>query len=182
MRRDAQPTADVPAFLIPVPSTEPPAHDACAAPHTCRPGPLRQRSRPTPHDGRTSRRAATRTLRAPAEHLRVDPAAQQFANFAVRLVLEVGEGRRPLSQLTGVVTPGLVDTFSPTRTAHRPALAGSPSGVRARLRTVDAHAAELFGSYTRGHRVFALAGRIERTTDRGPAPHGWLVTTLWLGR
>ncbi|TCN57113.1 hypothetical protein EV641_102257 [Rhodococcus sp. SMB37] len=109
----------------------------------------------------------------------VDTSAHRFAELAVRLVLEVVDGRRPDAQLTTVLTPALVTTFSAARRARTEA--DSAVVLRTRLQTVDARTAELFGSYARGHRVFAMAGRVVRTPTRGHTRHGWAITTLWLG-
>jgi hypothetical protein len=114
-----------------------------------------------------------------AQNWNVDPSAHRFADRAVRLVLEVVDGRRPDTQLATVLTPALVTTFGAARCAR--AEADSAVVLRARLQTIDARTAELFGSYARGHRVFAMAGRIVRTPARGHTRHGWVITTLWLG-
>ncbi|MEE2057542.1 Rv3235 family protein [Rhodococcus artemisiae] len=110
---------------------------------------------------------------------KVDTSAHRFAELAVRLVLEVVDGRRPDAQLMTVLTPALVTTFGAAR--HARTEADSAVVLRTRLQTVDARTAELFGSYARGHRVFAMAGRVVRTPVRGRTRHGWVITTLWLG-
>jgi hypothetical protein len=109
----------------------------------------------------------------------VDPAAVAFTERALRLVLEVLDRRRPETQLEAVLDPVLHDAITPARSVH--ADTGSAILLRTRLRGVDADTAELFGSYTRGHRVRALAGRITRTVPTRRTPHGWLITSLWLG-
>lgn len=109
----------------------------------------------------------------------IDPSAHRFADLAMRLVLEVVDGRRPDTQLSTVLTPALVTTFSAAPRARSEA--DSAVVLRARLQTLDARTAELFGSYARGHRVFAIAGRVVRAPARGHTRHGWVITTLWLG-
>ncbi|MEE2032850.1 Rv3235 family protein [Rhodococcus chondri] len=155
-----------------IPRFEPPIQDPCD----------RHRRyaarRATPHDGRSGRAP----LMVPHPGITrdpVDPSAFHFADLAVRLVLEVVDGRRPATQLAGVLEPALVATVAATRRS-RP-VSDTAVLLRSRLRAVDPRTAELFGSYARGRRVFALAGRIDRAPVRRRAPHGWLVTTLWLG-
>lgn len=155
-----------------IPRFEPPVQDPCDRHrrYTVR--------RATPHDGRSGR------MPSPVPHPTiapdpVDPAARRFADFAVRLVLEVVDGRRPDTQLAGVLDPALVAVVAATRRA-RP-VSGTAVVLRTRLRKADPRAAELFGSYARGPRVFAVAGRIDRAPIRTRSPHGWLVTALWLG-
>jgi len=46
---------------------------------------------------------------------------------------------------------------------------------RVRVRMVDGEAAEVFATYTRAHRVLAIAGRIEQVDDR------WRIVALQLG-
>lgn len=146
--------------------------------HTCdRPRRYATR-RATAHDGRSPRPARTASVAAPLATA-VDPAAAAFADRAVRLVLEVLDRRRPDTQLEAVLDPVLHDAMVPVRSARTDA--GSAIVLRARVRTVDADSAELFGSYMRGPRVFALAGRITRTAPTRRTPHGWLITSLWLG-
>ncbi|MFD6896170.1 Rv3235 family protein [Rhodococcus sp. NPDC060086] len=166
-------------FIRPVPLFEPPVQESCTAhrPHALR--------RTTPHSGRSGR------TRVAADRIRsripldtplspdIDPSAHRFADLAVRLVLEVVDGRRPDTQLSTVLTPALATTFSAAR--HARSEADSAVVLRARLQTRDARTAELFGSYARGHRVFAMAGRVVRAPARGHNRHGWVITTLWLG-
>lgn len=166
-------------FIRPVPHFEPPVQEPCTAhrPHAL--------PRTTPHSGRSGRTRTAAERRRPhrsaqtVPNRNVDASAHRFADFAVRLVLEVVDGRRPDAQLATVLTPALVQTFGAARRARGDA--DSAVVLRARLQTVDARTAELFGSYARGHRVFAMAGRVVRAPARGRTRHGWVITTLWLG-
>ena len=162
---------------------EPPAEDDNGRPcgHKVR--------RPTPHDGRSGRSpvryggaerpgtAGGGTEDRPAVPL--DPQVGKFADSAVRLVLEAVDGRRPAVQLTTVLDARLVSTITTGRTAR----AGRSTAVllRTRVRAVDPDTVELFGSYSRGERVFAFAGRMVRKRPRPRAAHRWTITTLWLG-
>lgn len=104
--------------------------------------------------------------------------AAAFADAALRLVLEVIDRRRPAAQLRSVLAPGLADAV----------LSASPAGQsgaavlrRMRLQTAggatpDA-AAEVFGCYSRGDRVHAIACRVEQL----PTPGRWLVVALHIG-
>jgi hypothetical protein len=102
-------------------------------------------------------------------------AAVVFADAALRHVLEVVDRRRPTAQLRPLVAPALIDrVIALTRAPHTAAA----TLRRVRLRMVDGdeeHQAEVFGSYTRGPRVLAIAARIELHRDR------WRIVALQLG-
>ena len=103
----------------------------------------------------------------------------RFADAALRRVLEVIDRRRSISQLNGLLAAGLVDSvLSANRLAD-------PDGSVAMLRRVRVQAvgspdvlaaAEVFGSYSRGRRMHAIACRIERMNS-GP----WQVVALHIG-
>ncbi|ULE33572.1 Rv3235 family protein [Mycobacterium sp. IDR2000157661] len=123
------------------------------------------------------RRRAPRPLRhapvvAPEPPPRI---AVAFADAALRRVLEVIDRRRPVAQLRSVLAPALTDTvLALAREQHDSAA----TLRRIRLRMVDdapAGTAEVFGTYTRGPRVRAIAARI--------APHGerWRLEALQIG-
>jgi Family of unknown function (DUF6459) len=102
--------------------------------------------------------------------------AAAFADAALRRVLEVIDRRRPSSQLTGLLTAGLVDSVL---SANR--LTGGVAVLRrVRLQAVGDPdgfaAAEVFGSYSRGPRMHAIACRIERIS-----PRRWQVAALHIG-
>lgn len=151
---------------------EPPVQRCCPA------GPHRRHTkrRLTPHDGRSMHVKAVPPTGRPLPE--VDPAARRFADLAARLILEVADRRRPEPQLAAVLHPSLHATVAVGAKTSDP---GTAVLLRTRLRAVDADTAELFGSYGRGHRVFALAGRISRHPVSRRTPHGWLLTTVWLG-
>jgi hypothetical protein len=102
--------------------------------------------------------------------------AASFADAAMRRVLEVIDRRRPIAQLNGLLAAGLVDSVL---SANR--LIDSQSGVavlrRVRLQAVTGPktAAEVFGSYSRGPRMHAIACRIELAAGR------WQVVALHIG-
>jgi hypothetical protein len=100
--------------------------------------------------------------------------AASFADAALRRVLEVIDRRRPVAQLNGLLTAGLVESVL---SANR--LAGSRDGVavlrRVRLQPAGPAAAEVFGSYSRGPRTHAIACRIEQRAGR------WQVVALHIG-
>ena len=105
--------------------------------------------------------------------------AASFADAALKRVLEVIDRRRPIAQLNGLLAAGLVDSVL---SANRPA--GTVGGVavlrRLRLQAVGDPdrfaAAEVFGSYSRGPRMHAIACRIERRTAGR-----WQVVALHIG-
>lgn len=105
-----------------------------------------------------------------------------FADAAVRRVLEVIDRRRPVAQLHGLLATGLVDSVL---CANRLATTHDGAAVLRRLRLqavgtagpVDRlAAAEVFGSYSRGRRIHAIACRIELRPDGR-----WQVVALHIG-
>jgi Family of unknown function (DUF6459) len=113
-----------------------------------------------------------------------------FADAALRRVLEVIDRRRPLAQLRPLLTPSLVDSVLSVGQTMAGSAGGHPTepegaAVLRRLRLQPAGypdpatAAEVFGSYSRGERVHAIAGRVERVVAvKGPR---WLVVALHIG-
>jgi uncharacterized protein DUF6459 len=100
-----------------------------------------------------------------------------FADAALRRVLEVIDHRRPLAQLRPLLAPGLVDSVLPVGRA----LAGQEGAAvlrRMRLQPVGdpATAAEVFGCYSRGDRIHAIACRVDQMQG-----NRWLVVALHIG-
>jgi hypothetical protein len=105
-------------------------------------------------------------------------AAAVFADAALRCVLEVSDRRRPIAALRTLLTAPLIDAV--VALGRTPSDEGAAVLRRVRVRTAEvvdgaATAAEVFGTYTRGARVRALAGRIELNDGR------WRVVALQLG-
>jgi hypothetical protein len=108
-----------------------------------------------------------------------------FADAALRRVLEVIDRRRPAAQLRPLLAPSLVDSVLSVGRALAGSGAGSEAAVlrRMRLQPVGRHnpdtAAEVFGTYSRGDRIHAIACRVEQA----PAVTGtrWLVVALHIG-
>jgi hypothetical protein len=154
--------------VTPVVDCEPPARDV----RLCRP--------PSPSILRKRNATAPQCLSAPTGAPLSGPMRQAalFADAAVRRVLEVIDRRRPITQLNGLLAAGLVDSVL---SANRPT--GGQQGVavlrRLRLQAVNGPAgpvaAEVFGSYSRGARMHAIACRIEQQTGR------WHVVALHIG-
>jgi Family of unknown function (DUF6459) len=100
-----------------------------------------------------------------------------FADAALRRVLEVIDRRRPLAQLRPLLAPSLVDSvLSPGRA---PAVReGAAVLRRMRLQPVGhpTTAAEVFGCYSRGDRIHAIACRVEQVADKR-----WLMVALHIG-
>lgn len=96
-----------------------------------------------------------------------------FADAALRRVLEVIDRRRPLAQLRPLLTPALIEAvLAMTRHPH----AAVATLRRVRLRVVDDGAdAEVFGTYSRGQRIRAIAARIAFDGQR------WRVVALQIG-
>ena len=170
--------------VMPVIEYEPPTRDAAAHrptfPPTSRPA-LRRRSQCAPH-----RPQRSQSEDAPAAAIPVmSPTMRQavtFADAALRRVLEVIDRRRSVAQLRPLLAPSLVDSvLSLSRSAAEQA--GAAVLRRVGLQPV-AHrgpetAAEVFGSFSRGDRIHAIACRVEQV----PAGNGtrWLVVALHIG-
>ncbi|WP_241665824.1 Rv3235 family protein [Prescottella subtropica] len=159
-----------PRFLSRAPRFEPPTAESTDAPVRC--GPLSSpvvSARRSPHDGRSPRRARPAVVDASDAH--------RFAEHALRLALEIIDRRRPPAQLRTVASPAVVDVvhylIRSAPTVHR---LGTASRVRVHIRPVRPGAAEVFGTYNRSGRVFAVAARIERGPDDHPAD--WTITSL----
>jgi Family of unknown function (DUF6459) len=156
--------------VVPVVDYEPPARNV----PQCRPEspPAAQRHAPRavrrPHD----RQAGAAPIMSPSMRQ-----AAVFADAALRRVLEVIDRRRPVSQLRPLLASGLVESVLPAGRA----LDTSPGAAvlrRMRLQPVGCPqtAAEVFGSYSRGERIHAIACRVEQ---RGH--NRWLMVALHLG-
>jgi hypothetical protein len=108
-----------------------------------------------------------------------------FADAALRRVLEVIDRRRPAAQLRPMLAPTLVDSvvaLGHTASAHQ-GRQGAAVVRRMRLqpaghRDPDA-AAEVFGCYSRGDRIHAIACRVERGPASGTTR--WQVVALHIG-
>ncbi|HEY2089103.1 MAG TPA: Rv3235 family protein [Mycobacterium sp.] len=166
--------SDQTAFAVTqVVDCEPPARDVrqCRPPS---PAALRRRNAHVPQRHSSHHQAPP----APAMSAPMHRAAR-FADAALRRVLEVIDRRRPISQLNGLLAAGLVDSVL---SANR--LAGADGGVavlrRVRLQAVGSPdgfaAAEVFGSYSRGPRMHAVACRIESVGSGR-----WQVVALHIG-
>jgi hypothetical protein len=114
--------------------------------------------------------------------------AAVFAEAALRRVLEVIDRRRSPAQLRSLLTGTLVDSvLAATRTpADRQAAAVLR---RVRLQAVGAAggtgtagAAEVFGTYSRGRRIHAIACRVEQLPElSGADGPRWQVVALHIG-
>lgn len=105
--------------------------------------------------------------------------AATFADAALRRVLEVIDRRRPVGQLRPLLAPGLVDSvLAVGRTA--PGQPGAAVLRRMRLQPAARDtAAEVFGTYSRGDRIHAVACRVERLPAGDKTR--WLVVALHIG-
>ncbi|MGE2725567.1 Rv3235 family protein [Mycolicibacterium pulveris] len=168
------PSVDAPPALVsPVIDYEPPpaGQPACVLPshHTLR--------RHTPRRLRAASVAEPRETAPPRD-------AIVFADAALRRVLEIIDRRRPVAQLRPILAPELTDIVVAMARASHTATRHDDRGTaatlqRVRLRMVDdisgAPAAEVFGTYTRGRRVRALAARIALTAGR------WRIVAIQIG-
>jgi hypothetical protein len=144
----------------------------------CEPPPVGITACPPPSLAALHRRT-TRPLRpvpGPVPREPLPPrAALLFADAALRRVLEVVDRRRSVAQLRPLVSPALIDAV--TALARTPQIAAATLR-RVRVRMVvddDTTQAEVFGTYTRGPRTMAIAGRIEYRENR------WRIIALQIG-
>jgi hypothetical protein len=163
------------AFAVePVVDYEPPTRNV----PPCRQAVQRRAPRPPrrPHSGRREPVAAAAVLSEPMRQAAI------FADAALRRVLEVIDRRRPVAQLRPLLVPSLID---PVWSVSRGTAAHDGAAVlrRMRLQPVGHRdheaAAEVFGSYSRGARMHAIACRVEKlATGTGVR---WQVVALHIG-
>lgn len=93
----------------------------------------------------------------------------------LRLTLEIVDRRRRPEQLRDLATASVVDAMAALALSRPPGRElGSATLRKIRIVSAGDAAAEICASYTRGPRVFAIAGRVERRRDT------WVATTLLL--
>ncbi|WP_019930974.1 Rv3235 family protein [Nocardia sp. BMG111209] len=128
---------------------------------------------PTRADLRAAPAVSTGRTPASAE-VDVD-AVRRFAERAVRIVLETVDGRRPVAQLVPLADPTVVAAVTTVvRTGAAERRLGPAVPVTLEVAVIGPRAAEVFGSYERGGRRFALAARILR------GRRGWRLAVLRL--
>jgi hypothetical protein len=109
--------------------------------------------------------------------------AAVFADAALRRVLEVIDRRRPAAQLNPLLAPSLVDSVAAV--GRSAASRNRDAAVLRRMRLQPAghrepdSAAEVFGSYSRGNRMHAIACRVEQVAAAGGTR--WMVVALHIG-
>ncbi|WP_153344000.1 Rv3235 family protein [Nocardia aurantia] len=100
---------------------------------------------------------------------------RRFAGRAVRVVLEVVDGRRPVAQLTLLADPTVVAAVATVvRLGAVERRLGPAVLVTLEVAVSGPRAAEIFGSYERGGRRFALAARVLHGRQ------GWRLAALRL--
>ncbi|KUI19178.1 hypothetical protein AU193_14185 [Mycobacterium sp. GA-1285] len=159
------------ALVAPVIDCEPPPVDVGTCPP---PSPKTLRRRPSGGRGDGLRtRLPQRSVPVPAEPA-PPRAAVVFADAALRRVLEVIDRRRPVAQLRPLLAPALIETVL-AMTRHPQATVATLRRVRLRVTDDDGQAAEVFGTYSRGQRIRAIAARIAFDGQR------WRVVALQIG-
>ncbi|WP_338893005.1 Rv3235 family protein [Rhodococcus sovatensis] len=197
------------AFLARAPSFEPPIDSDCAhraracgpANRSTPPGGLDRRSRPFPRSVGLHPGSDTHTLDSHTPHNHPDTSrhrptggngdsSEQFpladarrgAEQAFRLLLEVLDRRRPAEHMDKLFTPGVVESVKTIVRTRPPGLRlGTASLRQVHVSRAAPNAAEVFATYNRGQRVFAVAARLElRTAARQTAARRttWTVTSL----
>ncbi|TVS87978.1 Rv3235 family protein [Mycobacterium helveticum] len=171
------------AFTVtPVIDYEPPTRDVPACRH---PSPASPRRRGARAPLRRQDGPGGQPHPPPSSGTNLSPRMRQaaiFADAALRRVLEVIDRRRPAAQLQPLLAPGLVDSVL---SVVRAGAGADGAAVLRRMRLQPAGrrdpetAAEVFGSYSRGNRVHAIACRVEQLCAGG-RPR-WLVVALHIG-
>lgn len=152
--------------------------------------PCRPTHSPTSSPSARTRRGHSPRTRADRPARNVLPAALQsaavFADAALRRVLEVVDGRLPSTHLHPLLAAGLADSVVSARlaTAGRVELT---TLQRVRVQSAGsgepASAVEVFGTYRRGRRTHALAGRVESIPGAAPKANStaWQIVALHIG-
>ncbi|WP_235629793.1 Rv3235 family protein [Mycolicibacterium novocastrense] len=157
--------------MAPVIDCEPPPLGAVACPPPS-PKALRRRTSGRPGTG-PGKRHPQRPVPIPAEPA-PPRAAVVFADAALRRVLEVIDRRRPVAQLRPLLAPGPIETVL-AMTRHPQSTVATLRRVRVRVTDDEGPAAEVFGTYSRGQRIRAIAARIAFDGRR------WRVVALQIG-
>ncbi|OBB99408.1 hypothetical protein A5782_21885 [Mycobacterium sp. 852002-40037_SCH5390672] len=174
---------------MPVVDYEPPTQGVPRPVPQCRQSsrpPLRCRGNsvpPRPYTGSPGRATSPDSGTVMSSRLRQ---AAVFADAALRRVLEVIDRRRPAAQLNPLLAPGLVDSVAAVgRSAVGHAGGRRGAAVLRRMRLQPAghrdpdSAAEVFGTYSRGDRIHAIACRVEQVSAAGATR--WMVVALHIG-
>ncbi len=175
--------------VIPVVDYEPETQDVPRTVPPCRRSsrtPSRRRSghaAPRPYTGQRSRAPAPDSAAVMSAPMRQ---AAIFADAALRRVLEVIDRRRPAAQLNPLLAPSLVDSVvavGRSVAGQTPGRAGAAVLRRMRLQPAGHRdpeaAAEVFGSYSRGSRIHAIACRVEQVNVASGTR--WIVVALHIG-
>ncbi|EME14702.1 Rv3235 family protein [Rhodococcus triatomae] len=131
------------------------------------------------------------------------PDCRRFCELTLRTVLEVLDRRRNTSALGGLLAPVPLDLVAALTRVGAPGRSlGAAVLRRVHVSSSGPNSAEVFGTYVRGPRTFAIACRVERVaplpqTATGPArtttrttthrrnagtpAAGWVVTSLQVG-
>ena len=167
--------------VVPVVEYEPPPREVPRNVAGCRQSTVARRTGGAPrrpYSGRAVRRAEPTTAAWSAAMRQ----AAVFADAALRRVLEVIDHRRPVTQLRPLLVPGLVDSVLSV-SQSRATRQGAAVLRRMRLQPVGHRdpetAAEVFGSYSRGDRIHAIAARVEQLPTSSGAR--WQVVALHIG-
>ena len=150
-----------PIRLVPAPPYEPAAGPASSSEAAST---VPASTAPASTAGPASTRQSERTRRAPASA--ASARARRAAIAMVTALFEVVDRRRPAAHLGAVVSARLLEHVELLVSADLPRTDSDGPGECAQVRRVHiqmrgAAAAEVFGSYSRGRRVRAFAGRIE---------------------
>ncbi|MDJ0395182.1 Rv3235 family protein [Rhodococcus sp. G-MC3] len=106
--------------------------------------------------------------------------ARRSAEQALRLLLEVLDRRRPAEQMGTLFAPAVVESVKTIVRTPTPGLRlGVASLRRVHIARASTNSVEVFGTYRRGPRVFAVAACLRYRS--GKRRSGWTVTSLRVG-
>lgn len=176
------------AFAVtPVVDYEPPTQNVRQEVPACRPSSHSALRRPRalrrPYTGQPNRPPKAPTTEVTPVTSAPMRQAAIFADAALRRVLEVIDHRRPAAQLRPMLAPSLVDSVLAIGRAAAGQVRGAAVLRRIRLQPAGHRdpqtAAEVFGSYSRGDRIHAIACRVEQVSTAGGIR--WLVVAMHIG-
>jgi hypothetical protein len=168
--------------VMPVADYEPPPRDVPRDVSRCRQSSLPAPRRRSPRQPMRPPQPGPPQPAAPAVLSLPMRQAAVFADAALRRVLEVIDRRRPAAQLRSMLAPSLVDSVL---ALGRTTTAGHGAAVMRRMRLQPAGhgdpetAAEVFGCFSRGGRIHAIACRVELLPSDGATR--WQVAALHIG-
>ena len=169
-------------FVERAPRSEPPLLGTALHRRSPHASPSLRVRRSGPHSGRSGRPVDPTTALNDRDRLDriVADDAREFADRTLRAVLEVIDRRRNPARLGASVSPSVTGMAGALASSAVPGRhLGVAVLVRVQVALTGADTAEVFGSYSRGNRYFAVAARVHHRRRPGGV-HTWTLTSLRL--